>query len=85
MGCGGSKEAPTLNAQLPAGLPLNTSGQHTGDTELQSLTALSPRQLYTADALDSLKDRQTECSCPEGCPCFIHRSTGKASTAQFVE
>lgn len=87
MGCGGSKEAPILNVQPPASLPLNKSGQHTGDTELQSLTTLSPRQLCTADflALDSLKDRHTECSCPEGFPCFTHRSTGKASTAQFVE
>jgi len=87
MGCGGSKEAPILNVQRPTSLSLNKSGQHTGDTELQSLTTLSPRRLCTADflALDSLKDRHTECSCPEGCPRFTHRSTSKASTAQFVE
>ena len=87
MGCEESKEAPIFNAQPPASLPLNKSGQHTGDSELQSLTTLSPRQLCTADflALDSLKDRQTECSCPEGCPCFTHRSTGEAGTARFVE
>jgi len=95
MGCGiskekkiaESKEAPILNAQPPASLPLNKSGQHTGDTELQSLTTLSPRQLCTADflTLHSLKDRHTECSCPEGCPCFAYRSTGEAGTAQFVE
>jgi hypothetical protein len=86
MGCAESKEAPILKAQPPASLPLNKLSQHTGDTELQSLTTLSPRQLCTAGlALDSLKDRHTECSCPEGFPCFTHRSTGEASTAQFVE